>query len=287
MRKKLRAYVALARLNRPVGIYLLLWPTLWSLWLAANGQPQLSLLIVFLAGVVLTRSAGCILNDCTDRRLDAQVARTSNRPLVTKELKLTEALILATILLLIAFILVLTTNRRTVLMSVAALALAASYPWMKRLHHWPQLYLGLAFGWGIPMAWTAQTNAWPEPAVWLLYCANLCWVVAYDTIYALADREDDLRVGIKSTAVLFGRHDRLLIALFQAAALVLLAATGAAYHLEHWFYLGLAAATAHAVYQQHLIRRREPENCLRAFTSNAWFGLLIFLGLFLSLPGET
>ena len=286
MRKKLQAYVALTRLNRPVGIYLLLWPTLWSLWLAANGQPQLSVLIVFLAGVVLTRSAGCILNDCIDRRLDAQVARTSDRPLVTEELKLTEALILAAILLLIAFILVLTINHRTVLMSVAALALAASYPWMKRLHHWPQLYLGLTFGWGIPMAWTAQTDTWPEPAVWLLYLANLCWVIAYDTIYALADREDDLRAGIKSTAVLFGRHDRPLIALFQAAALVFLAAAGGTYHLGPWFYLGLAAAAAHAVYQQHLIRRREPENCLRAFTSNAWFGLLIFLGIFLSLPGE-
>ncbi len=280
---RLRAYALLTRLDRPVGIYLLLWPTLWSLWLAGNGRPSQTVFVVFVLGVVLMRSAGCVINDYADRDLDAQVERTRGRPLAAGLVTPTEALALAGVLVLLAFLCVLLTNRLTILMSFAALALAATYPFMKRVHYLPQVHLGLAFGWAIPMAWTAQTGELPAPAAWLLYVANVCWSIAYDTMYALADRDDDLRVGIKSSAILFGRCDRALIGLFQALTLSLLATVGWMHGAGGWFYTGVAAAAALAVYQQRLIRHRAPAECLRAFANNAWLGLAVFAGLFVDL----
>lgn len=271
------------RLHRPIGVYLLLWPTLWSLWLASEGRPAQTVFIVFVLGVVLMRSAGCVINDYADRELDSQVERTKERPLAAEKVTPTEALVLAGVLILLAFLCVLLTNWLTVVMSFAALALAASYPFMKRLHHLPQVHLGLAFGWAIPMAWSAQTGEFPAPVAWLLYLSNVFWTLAYDTMYALADREDDLRAGIKSSAILFGRHDRLLIGLSQLLSLLLLAGVGGVGGAGRWFYAGLLAAAALALHQQRLIRRREPAQCLRAFSNNAWFGLAVFAGLFIDL----
>ncbi len=278
-----RAYRLLMRLDRPVGIYLLLWPTLWSLWLASGGQPSQTVFVVFVLGVVLMRSAGCVINDYADRGFDAQVERTRERPLAAGLVTPVEALALAAVLVLLAFLCVLLTNRLTITMSFVALALAATYPFMKRIHQLPQVHLGLAFGWAIPMAWTAQTGDFPAPVAWLLYLANVCWSVAYDTMYALADKDDDLRIGIKSSAILFGRHDRALIGLFQALTLLLLAVVGRMYGAGAWFYAGVTVAAALAAYQQWLIRNRDPAKCLRAFSNNAWLGLIVFIGLFVDL----
>ena len=277
------SYIKLMRLDKPVGIYLLLWPTLWSLWLASEGQPQRTVLLVLVAGVVLTRSGGCILNDSADRHFDAQVERTRNRPLVTGEISLQAALILAGVLLLLAFALVLLLNFATILMSLVALLLAMSYPWMKRFTYLPQVYLGLTFGWAIPMAWVAQTNTFPSLAIWLLYAANICWTTGYDTIYALADREHDLRAGVKSTAILFGKYDRALIAVLQSATLIFLVLVGLVQELGWGFYLAVLAASGCFIYQQWKIKDETPVWYLRAFANNAWVGLIIFMGLFLDL----
>ena len=278
---RLRAYALLMRLDRPVGIYLLLWPTLWSLWLASDGQPLRTVFIVLIFGVVLMRSAGCVINDYADRDFDSQVERTRTRPLAAGRVVPTEALVLAGVLVLLAFLGVLLTNRLTILMSFVALALAASYPFMKRVHHLPQVHLGLAFGWAIPMAWTAQTGEFPPLVAWLLYLANVCWSVAYDTMYALADRDDDLRIGVKSSAILFGRYDCALIGLFQVLTLLLLVAAGWVYGVGTGFYIGVGAAAGLAVYQQWLIHKRDSANYLQAFSNNAWFGFAVFVGLFI------
>ena len=280
---RLRAYTLLTRLNRPVGIYLLLWPTLWSLWLAGNGQPSQTVFVVFVIGVVLMRSAGCVINDYIDRDLDARVERTRERPLAAGRVTPSEALVLAGVLVLLAFLCVLLMNWLTILMSFVALALAVSYPFMKRVHHLPQVHLGLAFGWAIPMAWTAQTGEFPALTAWLLYLANVSWSVAYDTMYALADRDDDIHAGVKSSAILFGRHDRALIGAFQALTLLVLVIAGWESEAGWWFYAGVAVAVALAAYQQWLIRHREPAQCLRAFSNNAWSGLAVFAGLFIDL----
>ncbi len=280
---RLRAYGLLMRLNRPVGIYLLLWPTLWSLWFASGGRPSQTVFIVFVLGVVLMRSAGCVINDYADRDLDAQVKRTRERPLASGLVTPIEALTLAGVLVLLAFLCVLLTNWLTVLMSLGALALAATYPFMKRVHQLPQVHLGVAFGWAIPMAWTAQTGDLPALSAWLLYLANVCWSVAYDTMYALADRDDDLRAGIKSSAILFGRHDRALIGLFQVLTLLLLVIVARMYGAGTWFYMGVTVAAVLAVYQQRLIHQRRPADCLRAFANNAWLGFAVFAGLFVDL----
>ena len=283
MADRLRAYTLLARLDRPVGIYLLLWPTLWSLWLAGNGQPSQTVFVVFVLGVVLMRSAGCVINDYADRDLDTQVERTRDRPLAKGWVTPTEALALAGILLILAFLCVLLTNWLTILMSFVALALAATYPLMKRVHHLPQVHLGLAFGWAIPMAWVAQTGEFPATTAWLLYLANVCWSVAYDTMYALADRDDDIRAGVKSSAILFGCWNRILIGLFQTLTLLLLGIVGLKYGAGAWFYIGVAVATTLATYQQWLIRHHDPAKCLRAFSNNAWSGFAVFTGLFIDL----
>lgn len=276
--ERLREYVLLTRLNRPIGILLLLWPTLWGLWFAARGLPGWHVLLVFVAGVVLMRSAGCVVNDYADRGFDPHVERTRMRPVAAGRISAREALVLFAVLALIAFVLVLTLNWLTIALSFAGAFLAATYPFLKRYTHLPQFYLGMAFGWGIPMAYAAETGAVPALA-WILFAANVCWSVAYDTAYAMVDREDDLKVGVKSTAILFGRADRAMIGVFHAGTITLLATAGVMAGFGLLYYLGLAVATLHALYQQWLIRDREHAACFRAFLSNNVFGLAVFAGL--------
>lgn len=275
---KFQALLQLIRFDKPIGTLLLLWPTLWALWIAASGLPDLDLLLIFTAGTFLMRSAGCVINDLADRHWDGEVSRTRTRPLVTGAVTVGEARTLFLALLGAAFVLVLFTNRLTVLLSVAAVALASTYPFMKRYTHLPQLVLGAAFSWGIPMAFAAQRDALP-PALWLMYFANLAWTMAYDTKYAMVDREDDLVVGIKSTAILFGRHDRLVIALLQLAFLGLLGSAGLAFGLGSIYFSGLVLAALFCVYHQYLIRDRDPNACFRAFLHNNWIGATVFIAI--------
>ena len=275
---RLREYALLMRLHRPIGIYLLLWPTLWALWLAGQGHPPQGVTLVFILGVILMRSAGCVINDIADRNFDPHVARTRDRPLAARRVTLYEALSVATLLALLAFLLVLTQNALTIQLSFIGLALAASYPLMKRLHSLPQVYLGAAFGWGIPMAYAAVSNELPLMA-WLLFLANILWSVIYDTQYAMVDREDDLKVGVKSTAILFGKRDRQIIGYLQLALLVLLALIGLLSGRGAIYYLGLFIAAWLALYQQYLIRNRQPEGCFKAFLNNNAFGMAVFCGL--------
>ena len=276
----LKDYALLMRLNRPIGILLLLWPTLWGLWIAGAGRPDGLVLTVFVLGVVLMRSAGCVINDYADRGFDPHVERTRDRPLAAGRVSAHEALALFVVLCLIAFGLVLFTNTLTVLLSVAGAALAASYPFMKRYTHLPQFYLGAAFGWSIPMAFAAQTGGVP-PVAWVLFLANVFWSVAYDTAYAMVDREDDLRIGVKSTAVLFEGFDRAMIAVAHAITLALLVAAGHMARLGILYHAGLIAAAGFAVYQQYLMRGRTREGCFQAFLNNNWFGAAVFAGLVL------
>jgi 4-hydroxybenzoate polyprenyltransferase len=275
---RLRDYARLMRLDRPIGILLLLWPVLWALWVAAAGKPALPVFVVFVAGVVLMRSAGCVINDYADREFDPQVERTRNRPLAAGRVSLREALVLFVVLALGAFMLVLFMNRLTILLSFVGAALAASYPFMKRWTHLPQFYLGAAFGWGVPMAFAAQTGGVPADA-WILFGATLCWAVAYDTAYAMVDRDDDIRIGVKSTAILFGRADRLMVALFHALTLALLAWAGARAGLGLTYYMGLLLAAGLAGWQQWLMRTRSRDGCFQAFLNNNRFGAVVFAGL--------
>jgi 4-hydroxybenzoate polyprenyltransferase len=277
---RLRDYALLLRLHRSIGIFLLLWPVLWALWLASNGTPSPWVLTVFVLGTVLMRSAGCAINDYADRDFDPHVARTRDRPLAAGRVSPREAVALFVVLSLIAFALVLTLNTLTILLSFAGAALAASYPFTKRFTHLPQFVLGAAFGWGVPMAWAAQTGNIP-PEAWLVFAATLSWAVAYDTAYAMVDREDDLKIGVKSTAILFGRADRVMIALFHLVTLGLLAWVGYAKGLGVSYYMGLAAAAGFALYQQWLMRARGRDGCFRAFLNNNWFGIAVFAGLVL------
>ena len=272
------ALLQLIRFDKPIGTLLLLWPTLWALWVAARGVPDYRLLVIFALGTFLMRSAGCIVNDYADRNLDGGVSRTRERPLVTGAVSEKEALALFAALLLAAFALVLLTNRLTVLLSVAAVLLASTYPFMKRYTHLPQVVLGAAFSWAIPMAFAAQRGELPA-ALWWFYLGNLLWTVAYDTQYAMVDRADDLIVGIKSTAVLLGQHDRLAIACLQGASLAALYMAGAAFGLGLYYQLALLCAAAVFVYHQYLIRAREPGPCFRAFLHNNWVGMVIFAGI--------
>jgi 4-hydroxybenzoate polyprenyltransferase len=280
LKQRLQAYIHLMRADRPIGTYLLLWPTLWALWIASEGLPRWDLLLIFCLGVFLTRSAGCVINDFADRHIDGHVKRTVNRPLPSGRVSEREAIYLFCGLMLVSFLLVLLTNGMTILMSFGGLALAFIYPFMKRYTHLPQLVLGAAFGWAIPMAFTATQEALPLTA-WLLYLAKLLWTVAYDTQYAMVDRDDDLKIGVKSTAVLFGRHDRLIIALLQLATLAVLLWVARIEQLGLWYMLGLAGATALFVYQHWLIRARERMPCFRAFLNNHYAELLVLLGLIL------
>jgi len=278
LREKLPHFVALTRLDRPIGILLLLWPMLWALWFAAEGIPKLDVLIVFVLGTVLTRSAGCAINDYADRHIDGQVARTHQRPLVSGALQGREALVLAALLMLAAFVLVLTMNRLTIALSVVALALAAVYPFSKRVTYFPQLVLGAAFGFAVPMAFAAETDSLP-PLAWMLYATALLWALAYDTLYAMADREDDLKIGVKSTAILFGRADIVVVALVQVLVIGLLAFIGQAEGRGLPYALGLVAAATLAARQLWMVRQREPARCLAAFLDNNRLGLAVFIGL--------
>lgn len=277
-KQKIDAYERLMRLNKPIGILLLLWPTLWALWIAGEGRPDWLVVWIFFMGTVLMRSAGCVMNDVADRNFDGHVERTRQRPLVSGEVSVKEACLLAAGLSLGAFALVLFLNTLTIVLSFAALLLAMTYPLTKRFLVTPQAYLGIAFGFGIPMAFAALTDALP-PVAWLMLLANIFWALAYDTEYAMVDRDDDLKIGIRSSAIFFGRHDVAAIMVCYAAMLLLLALVGWLQQL-HWpYYLGLVLAAALALYHYRLIRKRERASCFKAFLHNNWLGAAIFVGL--------
>ncbi|GAM72581.1 4-hydroxybenzoate polyprenyltransferase [Vibrio sp. JCM 19236] len=278
---KLRAYYFLMRMDRPIGSLLLLWPTLWALLMAAKGQPQWTVLIVFCIGVLLMRSAGCVINDYADRNFDGHVERTKQRPIPSGLVTAKEALGLFGVLSLLAFALVLTMNTLTIQLSFVGIALAALYPFMKRFTHLPQLVLGMAFSWAIPMAWAAESGT-VEPMAWLLFVINLLWTIAYDTQYAMVDREDDLKVGIKSTAILFGRYDKLIIGVLQAVSIALLLLVGMIESLTAAYYWGVLVAGGLFVYQQWLIKTRERAPCFQAFLNNNYVGMAVTAGLFIS-----
>ncbi|MGL5293927.1 MAG: 4-hydroxybenzoate octaprenyltransferase [Aeromonas sp.] len=272
------AYIQLARVDKPIGSLLLLWPTLWALWLAAGGLPNVWVLSVFVVGVFLMRSAGCVINDYADRNVDGHVKRTAARPLPSGKVDPREALALFLGLVIISFGLVLTLNPLTVGLSFGGLLLAVSYPFMKRFISNPQLVLGMAFSWSIPMAYAAQAGALPLVA-WLLFFANLLWTIAYDTQYAMVDRDDDLKLGLKSSAILFGRYDKRMIGGLQLSTLLLLLAVGQLMALGQSYYWGLLGAAVLFVYQQRLIRERQREACFQAFLNNNYVGALVFMGL--------
>lgn len=277
---QLRPYWQLTRMNRPIGILLLLWPTLTALWIAAGGLPDIKILLIFIAGVVLMRAAGCAINDFADRHIDGQVWRTENRPLATGALTAKQAVLTFVVLALIAFMLVLLLNPFTIALSLVAVLLAAVYPFMKRFTYLPQLVLGMAFGWAIPMAFAAQTNALPV-IVWWLFVANIIWTTMYDTFYAMADREDDLQAGVKSTAILFGQKDLLIQGMLQIGYLLILLFIGLQLQFGMLFYIGLAIAAALFVYQLWLSKDRERHACLKAFLNNNWVGAVIFISIVL------
>ncbi len=275
---RLWQYALLTRVNRPIGTYLLLWPTLWALWLAAGGVPDVHVLVVFILGAILMRAAGCAINDFADRHIDGHVSRTVGRPLATGAIRPWEAVVVALVLALAAFALVLTLNRLTLYLACGAVLLAAIYPFSKRFTHLPQVFLGAAFSWAAPMAFAAQTGTVPALA-WLVFTVNLLWTVAYDTMYAMADRDDDLKIGVRSTAILFGEHDRVMVGLLQVLVLVGLVLIGAQFGLGIGYFASVFAAGCFFAYQQFLIHDRSPGLCFRAFLNNAWVGLVVFLGL--------
>lgn len=276
--QRLVAYGYLVRLNRPIGILLLLWPALWALWIAGEGQPRWHVVLIFVLGVALMRSAGCAINDFADRKIDGKVERTRGRPLATGLVSPSEAVGVFVALSLTAFVLVLLLNWETVLMSFVAVTLAAVYPFMKRYTHLPQLVLGMAFGWAVPMAYTALTGTVALEG-WLLYIATVIWALIYDTEYAMVDRTDDVKIGVKSTAILFGENDRLMIGILQLVMLGLMLLIGKKLELGIYYYVGLAAGAMNFLWQQYLIRKRDPAACFRAFLGNNYFGMVIFIGL--------
>ena len=278
LKERLHEYAILMRLNRPIGIYLLLWPTLWALMVAGEGSPDTGIVLIFIAGVVVMRSAGCIINDYFDREFDQHVSRTRNRPLTSGRVSAREALLLFGGLCLLALVLVLQLNRLTIILSVVGVLLATVYPYMKRVTNLPQVVLGAAFGWSVPMAFAAQTGAVP-PIAWLMFTATVLWTTAYDTMYAMVDRQDDIALGLKSTAILFGDADRAVIGVLQLSVLVCLLMVGYQAQLGLYYYAGLGLAAGLAVYQQRLIRVQERDGCFRAFLNNHWFGMVVFLGL--------
>ena len=271
-------FVQLTRIDKPIGIYLLLWPTLWALWIAGKGAPSLSNFLIFVLGVFLMRAAGCVINDFADRKVDGHVKRTEQRPLASGKIRSKEALALFAILVGLSFLLVLLTNKTTIWLSFGGVALAACYPFMKRYTNYPQVVLGAAFAWGIPMAFTAETGTLPA-AAWLLYIANLSWTVGYDIYYAMVDRDDDLRIGVKSTAIAFGKADRQIILGLQVLALVFLLLAGWSFELGGYFKLGLLAAGACFVWQYQTTYKRARDACFKAFLHNHWAGLAIFAGI--------
>jgi 4-hydroxybenzoate polyprenyltransferase len=276
----LHDYVQLMRLDRPIGIWLLLWPTLWAVWIASRGRPTPQIFIIFVTGTVLMRSAGCAINDYADRSFDQHVTRTKDRPLAAGRITTLEALILFALLSLAALILALQLNRFTLLFAVGGALLAVSYPFIKRFLSVPQMYLGVTFGWGIPMAFAAQLEQVPRIA-WLLLLANVLWVTVYDTQYAMVDRDDDLKIGVRSTAILFGDSDRHIIAVLQLMTLTSLYFVGSYIRAGRWYNGGLVAAAGFFIYQLYLIRGRERDGCFRAFLNNNYVGMAVFIGLWL------
>ncbi|AKQ33990.1 4-hydroxybenzoate octaprenyltransferase [Candidatus Coxiella mudrowiae] len=281
LRRQLSHYFYLMRFDKPIGIFLLLWPTLWALWIATHGHPPLKLASVFIFGVVIMRAAGCVINDFADRNIDKHIRRTQDRPLTIRVVSLLEAIGLFIFLCFIAFGLVLLLNRPTLELGILGILLVVIYPFLKRFTHLPQLWLGVSFAWSIPMVFVAQQGNVPAIA-WLLFLQAVVWPIAYDTQYAMADREDDLKVGVKSTAILFGNYDRIIIALLQIGMLIMLSILGWYLSFNYLFYLGLVAAFGLMIYQHVLIRGREPKRCLEAFRNNNWVGFFIFLGIFLT-----
>lgn len=280
---RLADYARLLRLDRPIGTLLLLWPTYWALWLAAEGAPSFANLLIFTLGVFFMRAAGCAINDFADRDWDRHVKRTKDRPLTAGRVRAWEAVALFAGLCLVSFLMVvLFTNSLTLYLSFGGALLAFIYPFMKRYTHLPQLFLGAAFSWAIPMAWAAEANQLSQ-LTWLLFTANVLWTVAYDTLYAMVDRDDDLKVGIKSTAILFGEADRAIIALLQTMVVVILVMVGQRAELGSFYYLGVVAMATLFVYHQYLARERSREGCFKAFLNNNWAGFAVFLGLALDL----
>jgi len=275
---KLGLYAQLIRLEKPIGFFLLLWPTLWALAVAGEGSPDGWILFVFVVGSFLMRSAGCAINDYADRDIDLHVARTRERPLTSGKIAPGEVLAVFAVLALIAFLLVLSLNRFTIMLSFGGILLAASYPFMKRYHYLPQVHLGAAFGWAVPMAFAALTGEVPKEA-WLLYVASLVWTVAYDSMYSMVDREDDLKLGVKSTAILFGDYDRVMIAVFQFLFLLALVLVGVDLEFTGIYYLGLGVATLLMAYEQFLIADRVPAHYFSAFLHNHWVGAAVFAGI--------
>jgi 4-hydroxybenzoate polyprenyltransferase len=274
-------YIRLTRLNRPIGIWLLLWPTLWAVWIAGRGKPDPKLFLIFVAGTVIMRSAGCAINDYADRSFDPHVARTRERPLAAGRITPVEALILFAVLSIAALLLALQLNKLTLLCAVGGAFLAVTYPFVKRFIAAPQLYLGLAFGAGIPMAFAAELDHIPL-ITWLFVFANMAWVTVYDTMYAMVDRDDDIKIGVKSTAILFGDSDRFLIAVWQALSLSALYLAGRQLHMTSWYYAGLIAGAIFFAYQLWLIRNRDPDACFRAFLNNNYVGMSVFIGILLT-----
>ncbi|HJF73067.1 4-hydroxybenzoate polyprenyltransferase [Gallibacterium anatis] len=281
---KWRSYIQLMRLDKPIGSFLLLWPTLWALFLASNGMPDVKILFIFILGVVFMRSAGCVINDYADRHIDGKVKRTSQRPLAIGAVSEKEAKILFVLLILLSFFLVLQLNLYAIALSVAAAVLAFIYPFMKRYTHLPQLFLGAAFGWSIPMAYGATAASLPL-SCWLLFLANLAWTIAYDTQYAMVDRDDDLRIGVKSTAILFAEYDNKIIALLQIATLAILVYLGVEQQLSNGYFIGLLPALACFIYQCRLTKRRTREECFKAFLNNNYVGMWIFIAILVGILG--
>lgn len=278
--RRLPDFIQLGRLDRPIGIYLLLWPALWALWIAAEGKPSFKLIFIFVMGVILTRTGGCVINDYADRDFDGQVQRTANRPLATGRISGKEALAVAALIGLLAFVLVLFTNLFTIALSVGGLLLACTYPYMKRHTYLPQVVLGAAFAWSIPMAFAAVGESVPLHA-WLIYMATLSWTMAYDTLYAMVDRDDDIQAGIKSTAILFGDADLMMVGILNGLALFALWLLGNQLQFSLWYYAGLLAAVALWTWQLWQARTRDRDACFKAFLHNHWVGAAIFAGLFL------
>jgi len=274
----LKQFALLMRLDRPIGILLLLWPTYWGLWLAAEGLPSIKNLIIFTLGCIVMRSAGCVINDYADRHIDGHVQRTKQRPIVSGMVSPRAALLLFMTLCALAFVLVLFTNTYTIMLSGGGLLLAFCYPFTKRYTHMPQVVLGAAFAWSIPMAFAAETGA-VVLDIWLVYLTVVLWAVVYDTFYAMVDRDDDLKIGVKSTAILFGDADRAITSVLQGMIIFTLALVGQKFELGTYYYTSLAGAALLFVYQQYLIKEREKEKCFKAFLNNNWVGLIIFIGI--------
>jgi 4-hydroxybenzoate polyprenyltransferase len=281
MPQQLLQYAYLMRLNKPIGIFLLLWPTLWALWLASDGHPNPKICIIFVLGIILMRSAGCVVNDFADRHFDGFVKRTQSRPLVTHQISATEAIILALSLCFCAFLLVLQCNVLTILLSFIGVGLAWIYPFLKRVTNLPQVGLGLAFSWGIPMAFAAE-NGELDISAWFLFLASIIWPIIYDTMYAMIDREDDIKIGVGSTAILFNNMDAVVIGLLQLLFVVLLSVIGLMYELRSIYYVSIVMAGLLFLYQQWLLKERDYKNYFSAFLNNNWVGLIIFMGIVLS-----